>query len=71
MTEETPVTDNDLVNRADDMQRRLHSMEAICTKVICECEQDNDDIPLFDLFGEAFKDARALVSQLQTAVGRK
>ncbi|WP_019624480.1 hypothetical protein [Thioalkalivibrio thiocyanoxidans] len=71
MTEETPMTDNDLVDQADDMMRHLQSMQSICTKIICECEQDNADIPLFDLFGEAFKDARALVEQLQSAVGRK
>ena len=58
-----PMTD--LVNQADDMLRRLHSMQSICTKIVCQCEQDNDDIPLFDLFGETFAEARQLVSKLQ------
>ena len=66
-----PMTDNDLVDQADAMLRRLHSMQAICTKVVCEGDQDNDDIPLFDLFGDTFADARELMGQLQHSLGGK
>ena len=57
--------ERDLIDQADDMLRRLHSMQSICTKIVCQCEQYNEDIPLFDLFGETFADARELMGQLQ------
>ncbi|WP_020146884.1 hypothetical protein [Thioalkalivibrio sp. ALJ15] len=69
MTEGTEMTAQELSELADDTIRRIDSMRSLCTKIICEGEQDNPDIPLWDLVSESFDMTKKTVAALQNGIG--
>ncbi|WP_018882166.1 MULTISPECIES: hypothetical protein [unclassified Thioalkalivibrio] len=69
MAENTPMTAQELSELADDTIRRIDSMRSLCTKIIVEGEQDNPDIPLWDLVSESFDMTKKTVAALQNGIG--